>query len=90
MKYEPETQMQVSTLNVYFNIGFVSKKTITKYFCLFRNKSDDYLFFFTLEIFKNCVLKPVFLYTTSICICVLNGYCVVEKMVLNVGIKDFS
>ena len=53
------------------------------YILFFQNKSDDYLYLYIRNL-ENSRLKPVFRFTTSICICVgrkriLNGYCVVEK-----------
>ena len=46
-----------------------------------------YLYIRNLE---NSHLKPVFRYTIIICICVgIDGYCVIEKLVLNVCIQDF-
>ena len=64
-----------------------------KYVFCCCNKSDDYLYLYIINL-ENSRLKPDFRYTISIYICVsryriLNGYCVVEKQVLNVSILDF-
>ena len=78
---------------------FFSKKTINTYLKLkIRVACREFLafnylviVFFVIRNLENTRLKPVFRYAIFICICVdrkriLNGYCVVEKLMLNVRI----